>query len=83
MFGYGFWGSFRPGILAFFGHVLMIGMFLMLDIVVNNMAYKGDPNNVDFSTLHPLNDQSYFHRYCPINYSDRDSTLNVTPLKQQ
>jgi alpha-amylase len=58
-----------------------LGMFLMLDIVVNNMAYKGDPNNVDYGSLHPFNDQSYFHKYCPINYSDRDSTLNVTPIK--
>ena len=71
-----------PRILSF-GHELTVGMFLMLDIVVNNMAYKGDPHNIDYSTLHPLSDQSYFHPYCPINYSDRDSTLNVPPLKYQ
>jgi alpha-amylase len=55
----------------------MVGMFLMLDIVVNNMAYKGDPNNVDYGSLQPFNDEKYFHPYCPINYSDRQSTLNV------
>src|SRR5579862_9047189 len=88
-FGFVFWGFcfvfivFDFGILGLsiksllYGQKLMVGMFLMLDIVVNNMAYNGDPHNVDYSTLHPLNDQSYFHPYCPINYSDRDSTLNV------
>ena len=50
----------------------------MLDIVVNNMAYKGDPNKVDYGSLSPFNDQKYFHPYCPINYSDRQSTLNVS-----
>ena len=52
----------------------------MLDIVVNNMAYQGNPNNIDYGSLNPFNDQKYFHPYCPINYSDRTSTLNVTPL---
>jgi alpha-amylase len=61
--------------------MLMVGMFLMLDIVVNNMAYKGDPNHVDYGSLQPFNDEKYFHKYCPINYSDRQSTLNVVSLK--
>jgi len=54
-----------------------VGMYLMLDIVVNNMAYNGDPNNINYGSLTPLNDQKYFHPYCPINYSDRTSTLFV------
>jgi len=51
----------------------------MLDIVVNNMAYDGNPNNIDYSTLSPFNNAGDFHPYCPINYVDRTSTLNVSP----
>ena len=54
-------------------------MFLMLDIVVNNMAYNGNPTNVNWGSLHPFSDSKYFHPYCPINYADRQSTLNVRP----
>ena len=52
----------------------------MLDIVVNNMAYKGNPNDVDYGFLSPFDNAKYFHPYCPINYSDRESTLDVYPL---
>jgi alpha-amylase len=61
------------------GGGLMVGMFLMLDIVVNNMAYKGNPNDVDYGSLTPFDDAKYFHSYCPINYADRTSTLDVFP----
>jgi hypothetical protein len=53
----------------------------MLDITVNNMAFLGDPNNINYGSLQPFNNQKYFHPYCPINYGDRTSTLNVTARK--
>ena len=62
--------------------LICVGMFLMLDIVVNNMAYNGNPNNIDYSTLSPFNNAGDFHPFCPINYADRTSTLNVYPLKK-
>lgn len=52
----------------------------MLDVVVNNMAFKGNPNDVNYRSLTPFNNEQYFHEYCPINYSDRESTLDVYPL---
>jgi alpha-amylase len=53
----------------------------MLDVVVNNMAYKGPPNDVDYGSLEPLNEQAYFHPYCPIDYNNRTSTLYVFPFR--
>lgn len=51
------------------------GMFLMMDTVVNNMAYITDGRNpatsVDYSTLEPFNNADYYHPYCPIiDYSN-------------
>ncbi|KAL3455939.1 glycoside hydrolase superfamily [Aspergillus heterothallicus] len=48
------------------------GMFLLMDVVVNNMAYiledDGDPaRDIDYSTLTPFNDSSYYHPYCKIS----------------
>ncbi len=57
----------------------MVGMFLMLDIVVNNMAFSGAPGKVAYGSLQPLNKKGYFHPYCPIDYTNRASTLNVSP----
>jgi alpha-amylase len=55
-------------------------MFLMLDVVVNNMAALGDPTKVNYGSLVPLNKQEHFHPYCPIDYTNRTSTLDVNPL---
>jgi len=49
----------------------------MLDIVVNNMAYHGPPSMVDYGSMQPLNKQEYYHTYCPIDYTNRTSTLFV------
>ncbi|EEP76904.1 hypothetical protein UREG_01753 [Uncinocarpus reesii 1704] len=51
------------------------GMYLMVDVVINNMAYITNGSNpakdVDYSTFVPFNDQKYFHPYCKItNYDD-------------
>ncbi|KAL5341191.1 glycoside hydrolase superfamily [Aspergillus crustosus] len=47
------------------------GMYLMMDTVINNMAYmlneKGDPEtDIDFATLTPFNNSKYYHKYCKI-----------------
>ena len=53
----------------------------MLDVVVNNMAYAGEPSQVNYGSLQPLNKQDYFHPYCPIDYSNRTSTLDVHSIR--
>ncbi|EEA25206.1 hypothetical protein TMatcc_006574 [Talaromyces marneffei ATCC 18224] len=51
------------------------GMYLMVDIVVNNMAYNGVGTNVDYSIFNPFPSQSYYHPYCLI--SNYDNQTNV------
>lgn len=41
------------------------GMLIMLDVVVNHMAWAGD--DVDYGKLRPFNDKKYYHKYCPIS----------------
>lgn len=53
------------------------GMLLMLDIVVNHMAVPGpfpSDGNLDYSIMHPFNDEKYYHKYCPNKYDDQDMT---------
>ncbi|KAL9108003.1 MAG: hypothetical protein Q9227_007218 [Pyrenula ochraceoflavens] len=53
-------------------------MYLMVDIVVNNMAWPGSADTVDFSSFTPFNSSSYFHSYCAIttdDYSSHDSNV--------
>lgn len=40
--------------------------FLMVDIVVNHEAWIGEVSNVDYGSLIPFNNASYYHSYCPI-----------------
>ncbi|OLL24906.1 Alpha-amylase 1 [Neolecta irregularis DAH-3] len=42
------------------------GMYVMLDVVVNHMAYPADENAVDYSQLQPFNSVKYYHEYCPL-----------------
>ncbi|KAK3329217.1 alpha-amylase-like protein [Apodospora peruviana] len=56
------------------------GMYLMVDVVVNNMAAafnNTSPPPVDYTKFYPFNDAKYFHKYCnvtewenPVNYQD-------------
>lgn len=48
------------------------GMYFMLDIVVNHMAFDGPADQVDYKTFHPFNDEKYFHKYCKSGYNDQD-----------
>ena len=47
------------------------GMYLMMDTVLNNMAYitnGSDPaTHIDYSVLTPFNSSSYYHPYCKIS----------------
>ncbi|KAL3421340.1 alpha-amylase [Phlyctema vagabunda] len=52
------------------------GMYLMVDIVTNHMAYLGCGSCVDYSTLKPFNSKSYYHDFCLINYNDATSIKN-------
>ncbi|OQO11107.1 hypothetical protein B0A48_05362 [Cryoendolithus antarcticus] len=53
------------------------GMLVMLDIVVNHMAYSGAPDTIDYSILQPFNDEKYYHSYCPV-----DDVTNSTNTEQ-
>ncbi|KAL4816036.1 glycoside hydrolase superfamily [Aspergillus spinulosporus] len=69
------------------------GMYLMLDVVANHMAYSGPGGSTDFSIFTPFNSASYFHSYCAINnYDDQwqvencflgDDTVSLTDLNTQ
>jgi alpha-amylase len=47
------------------------GMYLMMDTVLNNMAYatygKNPATNIDYSVFTPFNNADYFHPYCKIH----------------
>ncbi|KAJ5659014.1 glycoside hydrolase superfamily [Penicillium longicatenatum] len=54
------------------------GMYLMMDTVINNMAYITNYSNpatsIDYSVFTPFNNEDYFHPYCIItnwnNFTD-------------
>ncbi|KAL4924085.1 alpha-amylase [Aspergillus undulatus] len=54
------------------------GMYLMMDTVINNMAYmmkSGEevPDDIDYSILSPFNSSDYYHPYCKItDWNDFD-----------
>ncbi|KAF2458617.1 alpha-amylase [Lineolata rhizophorae] len=49
------------------------GMYLMVDIVVNHMAWPGPADSVDYDDFYPFNSDSYYHSFCDItNYDDQD-----------
>ncbi|PWY91121.1 alpha-amylase AmyA [Aspergillus heteromorphus CBS 117.55] len=58
------------------------GMYLMMDTVINNMAYftnGTDPSSsssIDYAIFNPFNDPKYFHPYCQI------TDYNNYPLAQ-
>lgn len=60
------------------------GMYLMVDVVVNHMAYycgealdgQCGPKGVNYSSFTPFNSQSYFHPFCEIDYNNRTSILD-------
>ncbi|KAL2066610.1 hypothetical protein VTL71DRAFT_2681 [Oculimacula yallundae] len=51
------------------------GMFLMVDVVTNHMAYLGAGSKVDYTIFKPFNKKSQYHDFCLIDYN------NVTSIK--
>jgi alpha-amylase len=49
------------------------GMYLMVDVVTNHLAYNGCGNCVDYSKFNPFNSASYFHPFCLIDYANQTS----------
>lgn len=49
------------------------GMYLMVDVAPNHFAYNGAPSKVDYTKLKPFNDVSYYHPYCPTDYTNTTS----------
>lgn len=52
-------------------------MLLMVDVVVGNMAYAGDPSAVDYTVFRPFDHEDYFHPYCPMK-----DKANVTEVRE-
>ena len=59
----------------------------MVDIVVNHMGYYcgeakdgscGQPGTIDYSVFNPFNEESYYHPFCEIDYSNATSILDVS-----
>ncbi|KAJ5724845.1 hypothetical protein N7493_006573 [Penicillium malachiteum] len=70
------------------------GMYLMLDIVVGDMAWAGNASTVDYSTFNPFNDQKYFHQYellsedptnetCVLDCWMGDNTVSLPDLRNE
>ncbi|OLL23115.1 Alpha-amylase A type-3 [Neolecta irregularis DAH-3] len=49
------------------------GMYIMIDIVVNNVAAKGPASSIDYSVFEPFNNIKYYHPQCWINWSNQTS----------
>ncbi|KAF7933340.1 hypothetical protein EAE99_003225 [Botrytis elliptica] len=49
------------------------GMYLMVDVVTNHMAYMGSGSSVDYSIYTPFNSKSYYHSPCFIDYNNATS----------
>ena len=48
------------------------GMYFMMDIVVNHMAFNGEVPSVQYEVFQPFNDKKYFHPYLEPAYNDKD-----------
>ncbi|KAJ5721169.1 uncharacterized protein N7483_009103 [Penicillium malachiteum] len=70
------------------------GMYLMLDVVVGDMAWAGNASTVDYSTFNPFNDQKYFHEYellsedptnetCVLDCWMGDNTISLPDLRNE
>ncbi|KAJ5332239.1 hypothetical protein MYU51_007425 [Penicillium brevicompactum] len=70
------------------------GMYLMLDVVVGDMAWAGNSSTVDYSKLNPFNDKKYFHDYkllssdptnntCVLDCWMGDNTLSLPDLRNE
>ncbi|KAJ5796796.1 CAZyme family GH13 [Penicillium psychrosexuale] len=70
------------------------GMYLMLDIIVGDMAWAGNASTIDYSKFNPFNDQKYFHDYkllsedpvnstCVLDCWMGDTTISLPDLRNE
>ena len=45
----------------------------MVDVVVNHNSWNGPPSSVNYTAFYPFNDQSHFHPFCEVDYSNATS----------
>ncbi|KAJ7037368.1 glycoside hydrolase family 13 protein [Mycena alexandri] len=48
-----------------------LGMYIMVDIVMNHFANKGE--HIDYSVLRPFNEQRFYHPLCNIDWGNQES----------
>lgn len=49
------------------------GMYLMVDVVTNHFGSPTQYPDIPWDEYNPFNSSSYFHSYCPIDYSNQTS----------
>ncbi|KAJ7151716.1 glycoside hydrolase family 13 protein [Mycena filopes] len=47
------------------------GMYIMVDVVLNHFANKGE--NINYSVLKPFNEERFYHPLCNIDWGNQDS----------
>ncbi|KAI9686306.1 MAG: hypothetical protein M1820_010662, partial [Bogoriella megaspora] len=52
------------------------GMYLMVDVVVNHVGWNGSPQSVNYTAFRPFNNESYYHQYCQVDYSNSTSVVS-------
>lgn len=53
-----------------------LGMYVMVDVTVNSMAWPGSHTDVDYTTFDsPFNTKSAYHQFCWIDYTNTTSIL--------
>ncbi|PWY87724.1 alpha-amylase [Aspergillus heteromorphus CBS 117.55] len=51
------------------------GMYLMVDVVANHMAFNGSGDATTYSAYNPFNSQEYFHNLCSITNNDNQTQV--------
>jgi alpha-amylase len=51
------------------------GMYLMIDVVTNHMAFPADMSSCDYTQATPFNSASYYHDPCVINDDDPETVI--------
>lgn len=74
-----------PAILMLLSTIVLLDLnlkaqYLMVDVVTNHMAYDNTAPTIDYSTLNPFNDESYFHGTCWISNENDQSEIEDVSL---
>ncbi|KAF2722750.1 glycoside hydrolase family 13 protein [Polychaeton citri CBS 116435] len=51
-------------------------MYLMVDIVVNHVAWNGSVSSVNYTSFNPFNSEKDFHQYCGVDYYNETSVTD-------